>query len=38
MKPPDFFRRIYRKSPKTLEADVDEVVAGFGKKYKLDFC
>jgi transposase len=22
----------------TLEADVDEIVAGFGDKYKLDFC
>jgi transposase len=26
------------RDAKTLEADVDEVVAGFGKKYKLDFC
>ena len=22
----------------TLEADVDEILAGFGEKYKLDFC
>lgn len=22
----------------TLEADVDKILAGFGKKYKLDFC
>lgn len=26
------------RDAKTLEADVDEVVAGFGKKYKLNFC
>ncbi len=26
------------RDAQTLEADVDEVVAGFGKKYKLDFC
>ena len=26
------------RDAKTLEADVDEVVAGFGKKNKLDFC
>jgi transposase len=26
------------RDAQTLEADVDEVVAGFGTKYKLDFC
>lgn len=26
------------RDAKTLEADVDEILAGFGKKYKLDFC
>lgn len=26
------------RDAQTLEADVDEVLAGFGKKYKLDFC
>jgi hypothetical protein len=33
---------LYPKSKtrdaKTLEADVDEILAGFGEKYKLDFC
>jgi hypothetical protein len=26
------------RDAQTLEADVDEIVAGFGEKYKLDFC
>ncbi len=26
------------RDAQTLEADVDEILAGFGKKYKLDFC
>ena len=26
------------RDAKTLEADVDEILAGFGKKYKLNFC
>ncbi len=26
------------RDPKTLEADVQEILAGFGEKYKFDFC
>ena len=31
-------RKALAQDAQTLEADVDEVVAGFGTKYKLDFC
>jgi transposase len=26
------------RNAKTIEADVDEIVAGFGERYKMDFC
>ena len=26
------------RSAKTIEADVDEILAGFGERYKMDFC
>jgi len=29
---------IKSRDAKTLDADVDEILSGFGEKYKLDFC
>jgi hypothetical protein len=26
------------RSAKTIEADADEILAGFGERYKMDFC
>jgi hypothetical protein len=32
------WRGLSNSGAQTLQADVDEILAGFGKKYKLDFC